>query len=211
MHRAQGRMRAAAVLIIAVVLSATGCATAVTVDAPEPAASAFASPVGPLAAGGLQDPQQPSAGTPIDAIPVRLRIPSIGVDSSLEDLAIEGDGRLAAPQDYDLAGWYSDGVVPGEVGPAIIAGHVDSPTAPAVFAKLGDLATGAEIVVAMSDGTELDFHVSGSAQSSKAEFPTTDVYSNVPAPELRLITCAGDFDSEIGHYTDNLIVFASLG
>ena len=132
------------------------------------------------------------------------------MDSELEALHLGGGGRLEAPAEYDVAGWYAGGVVPGAVGPAIIAGHVDSPTAPAIFARVGSLTPGADVLVTMSDGSELRFEVTGSTQSSKANFPTADVYSNVPAPELRLITCAGGFDASIGHYTDNLVVFASL-
>ncbi|WP_449408357.1 class F sortase [Microbacterium maritypicum] len=162
-----------------------------------------------FSAGGLQDPSAPAAPV-TDAVPTRVQIPAIGVDSALEDLALGADGRLGAPVDYDLAGWYAGGVVPGEVGPAIIAGHVDSPTAPAVFAAIGTLAAGDEIVVTLSDGSAATFVVSGTAQSAKAEFPTASVYSNVPTPELRLITCGGAFDASTGHYLDNLIVFAEL-
>lgn len=166
---------------------------------------------GPLDAGRLQDPDADAGAQPASsATPTSIRIPSIGVDSTLESLGIDADGRLQAPIDYDLAGWYAGGVTPGAVGPAIIAGHIDSPTAPAVFARLGELPVGAEVRVSMSDGSELVFTVTGAVQSAKSAFPTDEVYSNVPAPELRLITCAGSFDTAIGHYTDNLIVFAAL-
>ena len=213
--RSLGPGALAAAVALALLLS--GCASPAGGD-PRSAQSPIAatppeSPASPFSAGGLQDPRAGSpAGAAADATkatPTGVRIPSIGVESSLEDLVIDAEGRLSAPVDYDLAGWYAGGVAPGQIGPAIIAGHVDSPTAPAVFARLGELAPGAEIIVAMSDGSELAFRMTGSMQSAKAEFPTADVYSNVPAPELRLITCAGDFDSSIGHYTDNLIVFAT--
>ena len=201
---------------IALALMLAGCGAHQTSrETPGPVAAAATA--GPLAAGGLQDPStsasvESGSGDRASAglAPARIRIPSLGIDSDLEDLGIDADGSLAAPVDYDLPGWYANGVVPGDVGPAIIAGHVDSPSAPAVFVRLGDLTPGDEIVVAMTDGTERVFHVSGSTQSAKAQFPTAEVYSNVPAPELRLITCAGAFDSSIGHYTDNLIVFATL-
>ena len=163
-----------------------------------------------FSAGELQDPAAPEESDAAAVPPVRVQIPSIGVDSALESLALEEGGRLQAPVDYDLAGWYAGGVQPGQVGPAIIAGHVDSPTAPAVFAALGNLVPGDEIIVTRSDGSVLTFAVSGSMQSAKAEFPTAAVYSNVPTPELRLITCGGVFDSSTGHYLDNLIVFAEL-
>lgn len=176
-------------------------------SAPSPTASATAEG---FSAGGLQDPSAPEAEVADNGPPTHVRIPKIGVDSSLENLALGAGGELTAPVDFDLAGWYSGGVVPGEVGPAIIAGHVDSVTQPAVFARIAELAPGDEVIVTMASGAELSFTITGSAQSAKSNFPTDDVYSNVPRPELRLITCAGSFDSSIGHYTDNLILFASL-
>jgi len=187
----------------------TACGQAGEVTAAPASPPVATSAPNPFAAGGLQDPSTPSAPTP-SSTPVRLSIPSIGVDSSLESLGLGPGGELAAPVDFDLAGWYAGGVVPGGIGPAIIAGHVDSVTAPAVFARIGELAVGSDIAVTMSDGSALVFVVTGSAQSAKSQFPTDVVYRNVPAPELRLITCAGAFDSSIGHYTDNLIVFAAL-
>lgn len=199
------------------ILAATGAVTVAFLlaacapvdDAATPAPSSSSAPSG-FSAGELQDPAAPDTEEKAAAVPERIRIPSIGVDSTLEDLRLGEGGRLGAPVDYDLAGWYSDGVVPGQVGPAIIAGHVDSPTAPAVFADIGTLGPGDDVLVTMSDGSELTFQISGSMQSAKAEFPTAAVYSNVPAPELRLITCGGIFDSSTGHYLDNLIVFAEL-
>lgn len=201
---------AAACAALAMAAALSGCAQQASQSAAAAPVQVEQSP-GPLDAGALQDPdtevrEQPASS----ATPTGIRIPAIGVDSALENLAIGADGRLQAPVDYDLAGWYAGGVKPGAVGPAIIAGHIDSPTAPAVFARLGELSAGAEVRVAMSDGTELVFTVTGAIQSAKSAFPTDEVYSNVPAPELRLITCAGSFDSAIGHYTDNLIVFAAL-
>lgn len=194
---------AAGALLLAVLLSACGVTDAASSTSSSP------SPADGFSAGSLQDPSTPEPAT-AGAPPTRVQIPAIGVDSTLEDLEIDESGRLSAPVDFDLAGWYSGGVAPGDVGPAIIAGHIDSPTAPAVFADLGTLAVGDQIVVTLADASVHTFVVSGSTQSAKAEFPTDAVYSNVPAPELRLITCGGAFDSSTGHYLDNLIVFAEL-
>lgn len=200
---------AAACASLAIALSLSGCSQGPSGAAAAP--PAVSESRGPLDAGGLQDPRTPGDQPDVaPATPIGIRIPSLGVDSVLVNLGVDGDGRLEVPGDYDLAGWYAQGVVPGGIGPAIIAGHVDSPTAPAVFARVGELVSGDDVVVAMSDGAELTFSVTGSAQSAKSDFPTSEVYSNVPTPELRLITCAGEFDSAVGHYTDNLIVFAAL-
>lgn len=195
----------------ALAVGATAVAFAVGDDAPptdtaSPSASASANP---FAADGLQDPA--AAEAPQEhADPESISIPSLGVASTLETLGLGAAGELLAPVDWDRAGWFEGGVVPGEIGPAIIAGHVDSPRAPAVFYRLAELVPGDEIVVDTQDGERLTFAVTGTAQSSKSTFPTSEVYSNVPRPELRLITCAGAFDRSLGHYTDNLIVFASL-
>jgi sortase (surface protein transpeptidase) len=206
MARGSGIRALAAAGAVAIALLLSACTST---DGPA-SPSSTASPA-PFSAGGLQDPSAADSSPEASAtVPQRIQIPSIGVDAALEDLALGDGGKLDAPVDYDLAGWYTDGVVPGQVGPAIIAGHVDSPTAPAVFARIGELTQGAEVIVTMSDASTLTFQVGGSMQSAKAEFPTAAVYSNVPTPELRLITCTGTFDSSTGHYLDNLIVFAQL-
>jgi sortase (surface protein transpeptidase) len=157
---------------------------------------------------GFQDPAAPARAS--DATPTRVRIPAIGVDASLEDLHRGSAGELDPPKGWDDAGWFSDGIVPGEVGPAVIAGHVDSPTSAAVFFKLDELVPGDQIHVAMSDGTTRTFTVDRSERAAKSAFPTSDVYGTAPTPQLRLITCDGTFDTATGHYTDNLIVFADL-
>lgn len=205
MRKGEGVRILAATGAVAAALLLGACAPMKDATAPAPSPDSSA---GAFSAGELQDPVAP--GTPGSSEPERMQIPTIGVDSALEDLALGDEGRLEAPVDFDLAGWYAGGVRPGQVGPAIIAGHVDSPSAPAVFADIGELAAGDDVIITLSDGSDLIFQVSGSVQSAKAEFPTASVYSNVPAPELRLITCSGTFDSSTGHYLDNLIVFAEL-
>lgn len=206
MFRGSGVRALAATGVLAIALLLGACASSGGAASAPPSEA----PSNSFSAGGLQDPAAPEEADAVALPPVRVQIPAIGVDSALETLALGEGGRLQAPVDYDLAGWYADGVLPGQVGPAIIAGHVDSPTAPAVFAQIGSLVPGDEIIVTLSDGSALTFAVSDSIQSAKAEFPTAAVYSNVPAPELRLITCGGTFDSSTGHYLDNLIVFAEL-
>jgi sortase (surface protein transpeptidase) len=163
------------------------------------------------AAGSFQDPAAQSyTAPPAGATPERVQIPSIGVDSGLEDLGLGAAGELDPPQAWESAGWYRDGTVPGAVGPAVIAGHVDSGSGPAVFVDLAKLAVGDEIQVTLSTGTVETFRVTGSERTPKATFPTSDVYGSTPTPSLRLITCDGTFDRSTGHYVDNLIVFADL-
>ncbi|MBF4607092.1 class F sortase [Curtobacterium sp. VKM Ac-1393] len=177
-------------------------------SAPSSSASASASASAGSGIEGFQDPAAPDARS--TATPVSVSIPAIGVQSRLEDLHRGSAGELDPPVDWDSAGWFSDGIVPGEVGPAVIAGHVDSPTSAAVFFRLDELVAGDAIHVAMSDGTTRTFTVDRSERAAKSAFPTSDVYGTTPTPQLRLITCDGVFDTATGHYTDNLIVFADL-
>jgi hypothetical protein len=130
------------------------------------------------------------------AEPVGLEVPAIGISSStLVPLALEANGELEVPTDFDLPGWYVDGPAPGEFGPAVIAGHVDSTDGPAVFFRLGELQPGATVSVIRSDGSTARFEVDRVERYAKDEFPTAEVYGDTTQrSELRLITCGGDFD-----------------
>jgi sortase (surface protein transpeptidase) len=158
---------------------------------------------------GLQDPTVSSAPTTSSARPVRLLIPSIGVDSGLERLHQDDRGVLVAPAYADTAGWWAKGVVPGDVGAAVIVGHLDTILGPAVFVRLKQLRPGDTIAVRMSDGRTVRFAVDGSHVVRKALFPSDEVYGPTPDAQLRLITCSEPFDPVAHSYTDNLVVFAT--
>ncbi|MBF9127528.1 class F sortase [Plantactinospora sp. S1510] len=153
---------------------------------PAPARTAVRSPTGP---------------------PTRIRIPRIRIDSTLARLRLDRTGRLAAPTDFAEAGWYAGGAAPGDVGPAVIAGHVDSEAGPAVFHRLSELRPGDRIEVRRNTGW-VPFRVTGLSRHAKDDFPTAAVYGPTPGAELRLITCDGVFHRPTGHYLDNLVVFA---
>ncbi len=142
--------------------------------------------------------------------PVTVRIPSIGVETSLEALDVDSAGALEPPTRAEEAGWYAKGVAPGDAGPAVIAGHVDSKTGPGVFYRLPELQPGAEVLVEREDGTKLTFVVSSSYSTEKTAFPTAAVYAPTPLSELRLVTCGGEFDRAAGSYRNNVIVEAVL-
>lgn len=202
---------AAATMIVIAVAGATAGGSVQTADVPHASATPTPSPTptNPFAADRLQDP---AAVTPMPDVgrPVAIRIPALGVQSSLEDLTIGEYGQLLPPMDFDRAGWFVDGPTPGEIGPAIIAGHVDSYRGPAIFYRLDELADGDQVIIETASGASLTFTITGRMQSASAAFPTSDVYANVPRPELRLITCAGTFDTSVRRYSDNLVLFASL-
>jgi hypothetical protein len=141
--------------------------------------------------------------------PARIDIDRIGVSSSVEPLTRNPDGTMATPYDWNSVGWYSEGVLPGQPGPAILVGHRDSAAdGPAVFFRLGELTPGDEFTVTEKDGTAHHFAVIALEQVAKSAFPTNEVYSPSTQPLLRLITCTGSFDSSAGSYRDNLVVTA---
>ncbi|MER7278948.1 class F sortase [Dactylosporangium sp. NPDC000244] len=144
-----------------------------------------------------------------DAPPTRLRIAKLGVDTPLEDLRMDAAGVLESPKVFGEAGWFTGGTYPGDAGPAVLAGHVDSKTGPAVFYRLHELAAGDTVDVQRGDGW-LTFRVTASEHYAKAQFPSARVYGPTPVPELRLITCGGTFDQARHSYRDNLVVYAVL-
>jgi sortase (surface protein transpeptidase) len=141
--------------------------------------------------------------------PVRVQIPAIGVSSSLVRLGLNADGTMQVPGDYQVAGWFTGGPQPGQLGPAVIAGHVDSQTGPAVFYRLRDLRPGDEIRVVRADRRVVRFRVDSLASYPKQSLPGEEVYGATTAPVLRLITCAGTFDRARRSYRENLVVSAT--
>lgn len=159
---------------------------------------------GAAAAGSFRSPRTYQAV----AEPVRLRIPAIGVDAPLVHLGLARDGTIDAPRGWQQAGWYAGGPRPGQPGPAILLGHVDSTSGPALFYRVASLRQGAAVVVDRADGTSVTFVVSGRLQVAKSRFPADLVYGPTLSPTLRLVTCGGTFNSKTGHYRDNVVVTA---
>ncbi len=160
-------------------------------------------------------PKQLSGPQPIPAkaavTPTRVAIPAIGVRrSELEPLTRDpGTGELRPPADFANVGYYRDGPVPGDPGPAVLAGHVDDTSGPQVFFRLRDLTAGDQVMVSRSDGKEVTFQVNAVEQYPKGAFPTNAVYGPAPGSSLRLITCGGTFDATARSYHDNVVVYAS--
>lgn len=142
------------------------------------------------------------------AEPVAVHIPAIAVDSELEVLRRSPDGTIELPA-WHRAGWWADGPKPGQLGPAVILGHVDSASGPAVFRRLHELQPGDEVTVTRADGSVARFSVDRLERHPKQAFPTEAVYAPSLEAGLRLVTCGGTFDRSTGHYRDNVIVFAT--
>ena len=153
---------------------------------------------------------QPRSGSPPPAArPVSLTIPLIGVKTQLVKLGLTAGGALQVPSSTTVAGWYTGAPRPGDIGSAVIVGHVDSLTGPGVFYRLSELRSGNRIFVLRADGTTVAFRVTAVRDYQKDHFPTHDVYGPTPDAELRLITCGGDFDAATGHYLSNVVVYAT--
>ena len=140
--------------------------------------------------------------------PARVRLPRIGVDAPVVPVAQLPDGTLDVPRRWEDVGWHAGGARPGQPGPAVLLGHVDSRAGPAVFARLGELRPDDVVEVVDAVGQVRRFIVERLERHPKSAFPTEAVYLPTLRTELRLVTCGGRFDASTGHYVDNVIAFA---
>jgi sortase (surface protein transpeptidase) len=162
-----------------------------------------------------QSSRYTQAPQPLQAsVPTTIEIPAIGVHSAVVPIGTAADGTLAVPKpgrDLNKAAWYNKSVTPGQDGPSVIEGHIDSVHGPSVFFQLGALRPGDSIDITRADHSTTVFTVNAvRAYPSHEAFPTQAVYgSDLAHATLRLITCA-NFDESTGHYVGNLVVFAHL-
>jgi sortase (surface protein transpeptidase) len=193
-----GRTTARLRLGLAVVAAGAGAVALLTPPA-DPAGSAApsAAPEVTVSAAAARGPA-----------PVRLKIPALGVDTAVPVIGLDAAGALVPPDDVAVAGWYGGGPAPGEVGPAVVAGHVDSVSGPGVFFRLRQLAPGSRVLVTRADGSVVRFAVTRVERYAKTAFPTAEVYRPTAGAELRLVTCGGAFDRAARSYVDNVVVYA---
>ena len=215
----------AAGLLLALALAGCGSGSNGTSDAGAPpsasgapsAAVASPPPAPAVAAPSASTPAAaPSAAGPAAlprSEPVALEIPAIGVRTDLLKLGLRENGSLEVPQDSGNgapASWYNGSPTPGERGPSVMLGHVNSPNGRGgVFADLRKLAPGMDIAVSRADGSTAVFTVDRGELYGKDSFPTLEVYGNTSGPELRLITCDG-YDPATGLFDDNYVIYAKL-
>ncbi len=156
------------------------------------------------------EPLFPYAEAMRESDPVRLRIPEIYVDTNFIPLGLQTNGEIEVPEGYTEVGWYTYGPTPGEMGPAVVLGHVDSYQGPGVFLFLGQLEVGDYVYVDREDGTTATFRVTALERYNTEDFPTEKVYGDIDHAGLRLITCSGAFNRETQLYDRTLVVYASL-
>ncbi|WP_088006958.1 class F sortase [Indiicoccus explosivorum] len=140
----------------------------------------------------------------------RIRISAIGIDANIIDVGVLPNGQMDVPVNTDEVGWLTSGARPGERGNAIMAGHVDSGTGPAVFYQLPDLVPDDEIVIEGKDGKQLTYRVTSVEQYKTSGSPVDRIFDYAFSSQLILITCTGDFVEETGNYEDRLVVTAEL-
>jgi len=143
--------------------------------------------------------------------PMMLKIPSIGLQTTFEaPLGLNADRSVQVPKSFEKVGWYKYSPTPGELGPAVILGHVDSYQGPAVFFSIGQLKQGDPIEITREDGSVATFLVTGIGRYEQEGFPTELVYGNIDHAGLRLVTCSGTFDHGTQRYSHNTVVYAEL-
>ncbi|MFC5822742.1 class F sortase [Nonomuraea insulae] len=157
-------------------------------------------------------PQITPAPPMLPSTPVKIVIKRLGINAPIKSVGLAKDGSIEVPpsNNANLAGWYRNMSTPGEVGPAVILGHKDTATRAAVFARLPEIKNGDTIEVKRQDKTTAVFTVGGVEQASKKTFPTQRVYGAQDNAQLHLITCGGTYNRSTGHYTDNVIVYATM-
>jgi sortase (surface protein transpeptidase) len=197
----------AALSTLSALVAMTACSTEVAAHSTSTASTTSGVSETSTASTAAQVVRPPARGEV--ANPVRLRVPAIGVSTTVIALRLDARNKLVAPARFDRVGWNKAGPEPGEAGAAVIAGHVDSRTGPAVFYELGRLRPGHRVHVDRADGSTVTFTVRRLARFPKSRIPDGQVYGSSRGAELRLITCGGTFDRKRRSYRDNVIVFAS--
>lgn len=142
--------------------------------------------------------------------PTELDIPDVGIRTSVTTVGRNADNTIQVPDSYEAAGWYRYSPTPGEIGPTIIVGHVDSYRGPAVFWRLSQLQPTQLVKVKRADGQTVTYQVTDVKQFDQNNFPTNEVYGNISYAGLRLITCGGVYNRATNHYSHNTVVYAAM-
>jgi hypothetical protein len=175
-------------------------------------------PGGSLGIEGSNDPEggPDTTGTTAKPIythpipdPVRIVIPAIEVDAPIVPVGILEDEYMEVPP-FGIAGWYSLGPAPGDHGPALIAGHLDTTRGKDIFNDLKYLEQGDLIIIFNADGDPAVFETDYVEQQLKVDFPKERIFPNTYEPLIRLITCGGKWNSRTRHYMSNVIVYGHL-
>lgn len=142
--------------------------------------------------------------------PKVIEIPSLDVKAPIEEVGRLDNGQMGVPQDPDQAGWFSPGTKPGGRGSAVIAGHVDSKTGPAIFYELDKMKIGDEVLIHGEDGEMLRFAVVKKVAYPRTDAPVDEIFGFTYGSGLNLITCTGSWDRKAKTHDDRLVVYTEL-
>jgi sortase A len=146
----------------------------------------------------------------LGVVPVSLSIPAIEVQAAVMNVGLLENGQMGVPSDYMEVGWFEPGTKPGERGNAVLAGHVDSKTGPAIFFNLNELEVGDEVMVTGEKGKKLTFIVRDKKVFPKDNAPVSEIFGYTSRRQLNLITCTGTFDRKQGGHIDRLVIYTEL-
>lgn len=142
--------------------------------------------------------------------PQVIEIPSLDVKATIEEVGRLDNGQMGVPQDPDQAGWFSPGTKPGGRGSAVIAGHVDSKTGPAIFYELDKMEMGDEVLVHGEDGEIVRFAVVKKVAYPRTDAPVDAIFGFTYGSGLNLITCTGSWDRKAKTHDDRLVVYTEI-
>jgi sortase (surface protein transpeptidase) len=206
--------RSLLVLTVLLLLAGAGCVVAGLQEHHHPLAGPVPQrPVSPARASTSQASAATTSTVPpvvARSVPIAVRIPAIGLSVWVTQLGLNADGTVQVPTNVKAPGWFAPGPSPGQVGSAVMLGHVDSYQGPGVFFQLRTLQPGNQITVNLADGVIATFKVTSVATYQKTQFPDQQVYGSNGSSELQLVTCGGTFDSQTGHYLSNIVVYSSF-
>ncbi|MBW8172910.1 class F sortase [Ornithinimicrobium sp. Arc0846-15] len=141
--------------------------------------------------------------------PTRVSVPALDIDAPIDALGVEGD-QMAVPADGDRVGWYKFGATPAtDGGSTVLAGHVDTSAGFGAMAPLRQAEVGTLIDVELADGNTRTYEVVGREQFDKGDLPVADLFERAGSERLVLITCSGEWQADVGSYTDNVVVAAT--
>jgi hypothetical protein len=150
------------------------------------------------------------------AAPARIQIAGV-LDAPIDQEGIDMKlGDLAIPPDIHRVAWWQDSATPGAAdGTVLLAGHIDhageGPGAfyPLAFSTMGGPSVIGKIVTLTTrSGRRFRYRITTAFQIPKAQLPPS-VYDRLGPRKLVMVTCGGPFDSQTGHYLNNVVVVAT--
>ncbi|WJY27373.1 class F sortase [Sporosarcina trichiuri] len=143
-------------------------------------------------------------------VPASIEIPELGIRTDIESVGTLPNGQMGVPQDVNHVGWFEPGTLPGSQGSAVMAGHIDSLTGPAIFYKLNKLKQGDEVIVTGENGEQMTFSVTRSETYPRDAAPIQDIFGFSYGSRLNLITCMGEFNRKAKTHEERLVVYTEL-